>query len=326
MSEVTANYDESWKEALNEYFESFLSFFFPEIHELIDWTQPPQPLDKELQQITASSETESRIADKLYRVWLLNKEQIWILIHVEIQSNYDVNFEKRMFVYHYRAFDLYENKVLSLAILGDDRPNWRPNCYHYAIGKGEITLKFPTVKLIDYKSRWDELECSHNPFAMITMAHLKTKDTTNQFTERSEYKWQLIRGLYERGLSKEQVVKLFKIIDTMMTLPKELQVELVAKIKHFEEERKMPLVSPTEQLAMERGELRGELRGKLEGKLELIIRLLNRRCGNIQISLTERISQLSVKQLEELGEALLDFSSITDLERWLQDNLPLSVS
>ncbi len=27
--EITANYDESWKEALNEYFDSFLSFFFP---------------------------------------------------------------------------------------------------------------------------------------------------------------------------------------------------------------------------------------------------------------------------------------------------------
>ncbi|MHC5862817.1 DUF4351 domain-containing protein [Nostoc sp.] len=322
MSEIIANYDESWKEALNEYFESFLSFFFPEIYQLIDWTQPPQPLDKELQQITASSQTESRIADKLYQVWLLNQEQIWILIHVEIQSHYDVSFEKRMFIYHYRAFDLYGNKVLSLAILGDDRPNWRPDCYNYSIGKGEITLKFPTVKLIDYQSRWDELESMSNPFAMITMAHLKTKATTSQFSERSEYKWQLIRGLYERGLTKEQVVKLFKIIDTMMTLPKELQAELVAKIKRFEEERKMPLVSPTEQLAMERGELRGELRGKLEGKLEgkqeLIIRLLNRRCGEIQLSLTERIRQLSIEQLEELGEALLDFSSMTDLERWLQ--------
>jgi len=34
MSEVTANYDESWKEALNEYFDSFLAFFFPKVYEL----------------------------------------------------------------------------------------------------------------------------------------------------------------------------------------------------------------------------------------------------------------------------------------------------
>jgi hypothetical protein len=116
MSEVTANYDESWKEGLNEYFESFLSFFFPRVHALIDWRETPQPLDKELQEIAASSKIEKRIADKLYKVRLLDKQQIWILIHVEIQSDYDVNFEERMFIYHYRAFDLYHNKILSLAI------------------------------------------------------------------------------------------------------------------------------------------------------------------------------------------------------------------
>ena len=93
MSEITANYDESWKEALNEYFESFLSFFFPLAYQAIDWTQKPESLDKELQAITASAKTERRIADKLYKVWLLDKQQIWILIHIEIQSQYDVNFE-----------------------------------------------------------------------------------------------------------------------------------------------------------------------------------------------------------------------------------------
>jgi len=92
--EITANYDESWKEALNEYFDSFLSFFFPVAYKAIDWTKPPESLDKELQQITASSSTEKRIADKLYKVWLLDKTQVWILIHIEIQSQYDVDFVK----------------------------------------------------------------------------------------------------------------------------------------------------------------------------------------------------------------------------------------
>jgi hypothetical protein len=76
MSEVTANYDQSWKEALNEYFESFLAFFFPVAHQAIDWTKIPESLDKELQEITASGETKNRITDKLYKVWLLNQTQV----------------------------------------------------------------------------------------------------------------------------------------------------------------------------------------------------------------------------------------------------------
>ena len=65
MKEITANYDESWKEALTEYFESFLIFFFPEVHQLIDWTKTPQSFDKGLQEITASSETEKRTLSSL---------------------------------------------------------------------------------------------------------------------------------------------------------------------------------------------------------------------------------------------------------------------
>ena len=93
-----------------------------------------------------------------------------------------------------------------------------------------------------------------------------------------------------------------------MTLPKELQRGLVAKIKHLEEENQMPFISPTEELAMERGEQ------------QLIIRQLNRRIGEIKSSLIETIRTLTIEQLELLGEALLDFSSITDLEQWLESN------
>jgi hypothetical protein len=69
----------------------------------------------------------------------------------------------------------------------------------------------------------------------------------------------------------------------------------------------MPFISPTEELAMERGEQ------------QLIIRLLNRRIGEIESSFIDTIRTLTIDQLELLGEALLDFSSITDLEQWLEN-------
>jgi heme oxygenase len=57
---------------------------------------------------------------------------------------------------------------------------------------------------------------------------------------------------------------------------------------------------------------------KQEGEQRLIIRQLNRRIGEIESSLIQKVQALSVEQLEELGEALLDFTSIEDLENWLQ--------
>ncbi len=49
----------------------------------------------------------------------------------------------------------------------------------------------------------------------------------------------------------------------------------------------------------------------------MINRLINRRFREIDLSLIERIKALSTEQLEELGEALLDFSNITDLGTYL---------
>jgi len=39
-----------------------------------------------------------------------------------------------------------------------------------------MRLEFPILKLSDYESRWDELENSTNPFAVMVMAHLKTRE------------------------------------------------------------------------------------------------------------------------------------------------------
>jgi predicted transposase/invertase (TIGR01784 family) len=56
---------------------------------------------------------------------------------------------------------------------------------------------------------------------------------------------------------------------------------------------------------------------KAEGERSLILRLLNRKVGEIPDAVLEAIDSLSISQLETLGEALLDFGSIADLESWL---------
>jgi hypothetical protein len=56
MTELQADYDSPWKDALEFYFEDFLTFFFQGVHELIDWSKTPIPLDKELQQVVREAE------------------------------------------------------------------------------------------------------------------------------------------------------------------------------------------------------------------------------------------------------------------------------
>ena len=57
--------------------------------------------------------------------------------------------------------------------------------------------------------------------------------------------------------------------------------------------------------------------GRLEEGRSLIIRLLRYKFGELSPSLQDRIQVLSLEQLESLGEALLGFTQVSDLERWL---------
>ncbi|QZZ23768.1 DUF4351 domain-containing protein [Leptothermofonsia sichuanensis E412] len=61
----------------------------------------------------------------------------------------------------------------------------------------------------------------------------------------------------------------------------------------------------------------GREEGIRQGEKKLVLRLLTRRVGELPEGVRSQIDQLSLPQLEALGEALLDFSSLSDLEGWL---------
>lgn len=58
-------------------------------------------------------------------------------------------------------------------------------------------------------------------------------------------------------------------------------------------------------------------KGEKRNALSMINRLLNRRFSQINPSIVQRVQELSVQQIEDLGEALLDFNDVSDLETWL---------
>ncbi|MFM7189814.1 MAG: DUF4351 domain-containing protein, partial [Microcystaceae cyanobacterium] len=61
----------------------------------------------------------------------------------------------------------------------------------------------------------------------------------------------------------------------------------------------------------------GLQQGEQLGEATLILRLLTRRFGTLSKGMTEQIRQLGTIQLESLGEASLDFTSLSQVEDWL---------
>jgi predicted transposase YdaD len=69
----------------------------------------------------------------------------------------------------------------------------------------------------------------------------------------------------------------------------------------------------------EEGRQEGLLEGRQEGEALVVLRQLRRRCGDIPALVESKLRALSSLDLEDLADALLDFSSLAELERWLDD-------
>jgi hypothetical protein len=157
------DYDSPWKEALERYLPDFLALLFPQAHAGIDWSQGYEFLDKELQQVVRDAQLGRRLADKLVRVVDTAGQEDWLLIHLEVQGDPDAALAERLFVYNYRIFDRHRRPVISLAVLADERADWRPGQFGWRRWGCAVGIRFPSVKLLDYRARWAELEASANP-------------------------------------------------------------------------------------------------------------------------------------------------------------------
>ncbi len=193
--------------------------------------------------------------DKLVKVWRKDGSEVWVLLHVEVQTQRERGFALRMFVYNYRIFDRYNRKVVSLAVLADDAPNWRPSRYEDELWGWSVRMNFLPVKLLDYAGREAELEADSNPFARIVLAHLKALETRRDPEQRRLWKFRLVRGLYEHGFQAEDVRQLFRLIDWLMELPTVLDEVFWNDVQHYQEEMAVPFVTTPERIGIKRVQL-----------------------------------------------------------------------
>lgn len=300
MSENATEFDSPWKQILEQYFEDFILFFFPQAHGDIEWSRDYEFLDKELQQVVRDAELGRRLVDKLVKVYRTSGEEAWVLVHVEVQSQEESGFAERMFVYHYRIYDRYKRKVASIAVLGDERRSWRPNQFGYQLFGCEIGFRFPSVKLLDYSDQWSALESSRNPFATVVMAHLKAQQTHSNAQERFASKLAITRRLYEQDYSREDVINLFHFIDWLMSLPADLEQEFQQRIQQLEEERQMPYITSVERSGIRQGLLEGISLG------------LKLKFGSEGLSLLPEISD--IRDVEQLRTILAGLETANTLD------------
>ena len=74
--------------------------------------------------------------------------------------------------------------------------------------------------------------------------------------------------------------------------------------------------------AAEQGEEKGREKGRLQEAIALVMRLLNKRFGEVPEVISTKVERLPLQELENLTEEILDLNRLEDLERWLDEHSP----
>jgi hypothetical protein len=324
-----AAYDSPWKMAIERLFPHFMEFFFPDLHALIDWSCRYKFLAQELAQISAGIESElkpqtrayhrgKRVplrVDLLVEVYFNDGRKGRILLHLEIQNERDPFFDERLFIYHYRIFDKTREPMITLALLTDFDPAWRPGRYVRELAGCRIELNFPIRKFTDYND--EELAASRNPFAFIARAHREARTTGDDMNRRYDLRMVLQDTVEASGMKAHEVLSVTRFIEDVMRLPEDLHRKLFFE-RVARKEKAMEFTTYAERVGERKGIKKGKLLGKIETQKANVLRLLEVRFSKVPKRIVAKVSELTdFALLTELFDAAAQCSSLKEFEAQL---------
>lgn len=307
------DHDRLFKELLSTFFWEFIELFFPAVTTYLE-RDSITFLDKELfVDVTSGDRREVDLVVKAR----FRSQDSFFLIHCEHQSQPEANFGQRMFRYFARLYEKYALPVYPVVLFSHNTPRRTEPSSHQVVFPDKIVLEFNYSVIQLNRLHWRDFLRQENPIAAALMAKMQI-----QPQDRAKVKLECLRLLATLHLDAARMQLISGFIDTYLRLNLEeeqlFQMEL-GRMGLVEQEEVMKIVTSW----MEQGLQQGKQEGKQEEALLLILRQLNRRIGDINLELQEHIRSLSISQLEELGEALLDFSDTSDLITWLEQQANL---
>ena len=212
-----------------------------------------------------------------------------------------------MFSYFARFDEKFALPIYPIVIFSYDSPQ------KAAVNRYEVA--FPDFKVLEFnyqviqlnRLNWRDFFSRNNPVASALMAKMKIDKQ-----DRPKVKAECLRLLVTLKLDPARMQLISGFVDTYLNLNQTEELQFQSEIREFtqtEQEDVMQITTSWMRQGIEQG---------IEG---LVMRQLRRKFGVIDNGLEDRIRALNVEKLEALGEALLEFRAVDDLERWLATNI-----
>jgi hypothetical protein len=217
-----------------------------------------------------------------------------------------------MFFYFARLYQKYLQRVYPIVVFSFEEPQREEPHQHQ--------VEFPNLKVLEFnfasiqlnRLHWRDFLNQANPIAAALMSKMQIA-----VADRPKVKAECLRLLATLQLDPARTRLISGFVDTYLPLSqleKQVFEEEIGRLEPAEREGAMEIVTSWMREGIEQGIEQG-----LQRERELILRLLTRRVGALPQPVRSQIADLSILQLESLGEALLDFRMIADLEAWLRE-------
>jgi predicted transposase/invertase (TIGR01784 family) len=247
-----------------------------------------------------------------------------VVLHCEFQTDPDATMPFRMADYALRVFRRFPQKRL-MQVVVYLRPTDSDLVQQTAFTANRLRHEFEVVRLWEQPTEIFFQRPGLLPYAALSQASDRasvlrdvaaTIESLNDRQQQSNLgaasailaglvlDKQVIRRVLRRELMQESVIYQELREEAREEARQELRQELMQESVIYQELREEA-----------REEARQEL---LERERSLILRQLTRKVGEIPMTTKSQIEALDLTQLEELGEALLSFATLTDLSGWLK--------
>ncbi|EDX74312.1 conserved hypothetical protein [Coleofasciculus chthonoplastes PCC 7420] len=225
------------------------------------------------------------------------------IVVIEMQIASMAAFNKRV---AYNLAKAYANQLVK----GEDYPRLNPAM---AVTITDFILFQETEDVINkfvFQEREKKFEILNQELQLIFVELPKFNKTLSELTSLTD-KW--IYFLREAAMLEDIPESLGEVSEIKFALNLANQANMTVEELDIVDRRGMMLQDEKGRI------IYAEQKGEQKGESRLILRLLKKRFGEISVETSRQVQNLSIEDLESLGEDFLEFDSLEDLENWLME-------
>lgn len=305
--------DRLFRDLLKNFFLEFVDLFFPKIAVAIDpksirFLEDEASLKPQEQGDDSPASAQQEASSNVLVQVRLRGQESCFWVHLENSSETNIKLERRIFHTFARLDEKYNLPIYPIILQSSDKSQrLETNGYRVEFVDRRV-LDFSFVAIQLHRLNWRDFLQRRNPVAAALMPTMNV-----QTFDRPVVKAECLRLLTNLRLDAKKVKVISQFIEAFLHLnaaeEQVLQTEM-ERMGLLERERITNLLTSTTQANQQQGAEREAL--------SLVFRLLKRRIGDLNPDLEAQVRSLPVNQVEDLGEALLDFNNEEDLKNWLR--------